>query len=634
LLRRTWAGIAAGKGTAVLVEGEGGSGKTRLIRELIAQARASKALVLTCKCQEADHVPFAPLREAVDDYISRVLRMKPADREQAVERLKKAAGVYAPLVRRLSRGLEVVLKDAAGAEATSDQERFYAAIADFFAELARQHGPTVLLLDDVQWMDEASQQVLVRLAARLDSSPLLVAGTARNDAASDTARAQRVVQMGAALSQRLVLQPLDVTAVSQLVAAHLGGHELERGFVEKLAARANGNPFAIGEYVRALLDSGAIRPAAGVWQVDHDRLAELSLPTDVLQLVTSRAAALNEDAARVLSIAAVMGMNFSRALLGQVTGATDEVLGRALAEAERATLIERVDAETLAFVHDRVREALAARLSAEELKDAHQKVAEHLDQTGAAASPGQVFALAQHYVQGRPEKNYKRLFEVCRAAGLQALASYANQEAFDFLTRARTAAEKIGLEGEEQGALDSALGQACFRTARLKDASVHFNKALALIREPLTRARLHMHLCRIHVMQFDWPGVERESQAALHEAGQTFPRGALGRLLSTGWFWLVALAMSTFGIGYGKVKPEALPRLTLLAEVYSLWGYMAWSFRTRFSTLLLPRLLFVAQRLGGRRESIEPRAMFTIIGAVRFPKLSIKVGQQGVRLAE
>jgi len=635
-LERAWTKATSGKGTALLVEGEGGSGKTRLIRELLRQARQAGALVLTCKCQEADHVPFGPLREAVDDYVSRVLRLRNGEKEAAIEKLRRAAGEYAPLVRRLSRGLEVVLKESTGSGVQPDQERFYSAIADFFIQLAREHGPTVLLLDDVQWMDEASQQVLVRLAARLEGAPLLIAGTSRNDAASEKARAQRVGQLGAALSVRLVLSPLGVPAVGQLVAAHLGGHELERGFVERLASRTNGNPFAIGEYVRALLDSGAIRPAAGIWQVDHDRLAELALPTDVLQLVTSRAAALSPDTAHLLSSAAVVGMNFSRLLVARVTSASDEVLSQALTEAERASLIERAESgtEQFSFVHDRVREALVAKLSPEELKDVHQRVAEELDKDTHTVGPGQVFSLAQHYAHGHPERNPQRYFEVCRTAGQQALAAYANQEALEFLTRARAVAEGLSLSREELGELSSALGQACFRTARLKDAAAHFERALSLTEDSLVRAQLHVHLCRIHVIEFNWPGVEAQSYKALEAAGQTFPKSGVMRYVSTAWMWFIALVMTSLGLGYGTASGDALPRLKLLAELYALWAFSAWSFRTRFSTVLLPRLLYVAHRLGARRESIEPLAMFTIVGAVRFPQRAIQFGQRGVRLAE
>ncbi|HEY4221320.1 MAG TPA: protein kinase, partial [Myxococcota bacterium] len=630
--------VIARRGSAALLEGEPGSGKSRVIREIVRDAKAAGAVVLQCKCLQGDQVPLGPLRAAIDELASEVLRQKGAERDQRKAEIKKAAGEFAPILKMLSRGLSLILDDVKEGSATAlAAEQFYDVIAELFVNIARRPGGALLFVDDVQWIDAASVQVLVRAAAKsggADGAPLLVLGAVRNDVASAPMRDKIAAQFADAV--RVVLPPLDRQAVAELVAAHLGGGLVPDIVVENVATRANGNPFAVGEYVRALLDSGALRPVGGAWQIDATRFATLALPSDVLELVLARVAALSAAAAGVLSTAAVLGLEVQADVLRRVCSESAEIVDRALADAVGSNLLEQIDRGTFAFVHDRVREAMLAPLGDDKLKDLHEAIADVMAAqlatdggTGASGdTPAAIFGLARHCLAGRPEKNPRRAYQVCMAAGRQALAAHANEDAFQFLSRAHTSAAVIELPPPEKMALEEVLGLACTRTMRVKDAIAHFEKALPLA-TGLERARMFVNLARVYMITFNYKALGEASQKALDALGTPLPKSKLMRWATQLGYAIAVRAQEMFGLTPAPLAGDEATRVTLLAQTCARWAYLAWAFDYPFSIELLSRIMFYGRRLGDRLEAVEPLSL----AAYMDPK-ALPGGERALRLAQ
>ena len=147
-----WLKARAGAGGAAIVEGPAGAGKTRLVRELTTAVATDGDLVLYGKCVPDDPVPLAPLRAAVERYLRTVERLPPAERDQAVQRLRRAAGRGGPLLRTLSPLLaELVQAPEIGEH--DRHEQFINAVAAFLVGLADEFQGAVLHIDDVQWLD-------------------------------------------------------------------------------------------------------------------------------------------------------------------------------------------------------------------------------------------------------------------------------------------------------------------------------------------------------------------------------------------------------------------------------------------------------------------------------------------------
>lgn len=635
-LQRLWNEAAMGRGGVVLVEGEPGSGKTRMVRELLAREAESGALVLTCKSTHHEQVPFGPLREALDAHVLRLFRAPASERERGLELLRKAAGEMAPLLRRLSRGLERALEGAASRalEAASDQERFYGVVAQLFAALAREAGGAILVVDDVQWLDDASRQVVRRLVAQSGGTPLLVICGARSDAQSAPAVETFAKLLGTAVEgRRLKLSALDEIATGLLVAAQLGGTPPEGDFVGKLSSRTRGNPFAVGEYLRAMLDSGALRPTLAGWTVDEGRLSSVALPSDVLELVTSRIATLSNDARTLLGAAAVVGHLWDAGLVRTLTGMTEARAGSVIQECLQATLIEASESsqvgEVYAFVHDRVAEAVLHPMPEQRRRALHQQIAETLDRSGADLAsnlaPELVFQIARHYLRGDPAKAPERVRDTCLAAGKLALASFANADAHELLDRALAAARSLGQEGSATAGVRELLGQACTRLARIPEALSHFQEALAHVTDPLVRGRIHAQLARVNMALWRPPGVGQHCEAALEALGRPLDKTAAPKR------WERALVLGP----PVEAPPLEIARRELLASIYGMWGFMAWSASTpRLIALVAPELRAVLEQLGARREAVDGLAMYAFfLGALREPA-GFGAGEQAVQLAQ
>lgn len=530
-LRRALAAAEQGTGSTVLITGVAGSGKTRLVTELQRYAAARGALVLRGRCGEASPVPFAPLRAAVEDYVRALRRLPPDRRASAEARLRAAARPAARVLARLSPALAALL----GAPPPEDPaepatDHFSAALAAFLADLARERGRGLLVVEDVQWLDEASRQVLHRLAERVARAPLLVALTAREEAVPGAAAgALDAIAAGAA---RLRLGPLDERGVAALIALHLGGHQVEPDVVARVVALSDGLPYAVEEYVRAMLEAGVLRPAWGTWLVDRTRLACLSLPVDVTHLLGERIARLSPPAQQLLQAAAVLGAPFRLDDAAATAGLPSPAAIAALDEARLAHLVQQDERGTDVFTHDRVREALLARLTAPERRALHQRAATALEAAGVTETG--IYRLARHYAEGDLASTPAPAYEANLAAGIHALQHFAYDEAYSFLDTARRIAADAGLPPDLR--LDRALGDVGSRTGRVTEAITHLESALRLCRDATERAQLRARLARIHVWDLDLERAAREIQAAFAELGEP-PGTHVGRLARAVGSW-------------------------------------------------------------------------------------------------
>ncbi|MBM4320100.1 MAG: hypothetical protein FJ125_09095, partial [Deltaproteobacteria bacterium] len=569
-LSRSWQRARQGMAAFVRIEGESGCGKTRLASELIARAEAEGALVLSGKCQELEAVPFGPLREAVEQLAARIQRMAEPKRSELTERIRDAADESAPLVKRLSLGISRLIGDTRELrtlDPDAEQQRYYEALASFFRSLGTETSPLLLLVDDVQWLDEGSLRVLARIAA--DGSPgcLLVLATARSAVEYAAPRERFAEAIKAASSERLDLCPLSVAAVGELIEAHLGSKGLDGPVVDKLAALTRGNPLAVCEYLRALLDAGVVRPVAGRWHTDPAAIEAIDLPRDVVELVLRRLDALGSEAARLLAIAGILGGRFSTELLGRISGMAPEVQARGLEELVRVAIVERSYADSYVFLHDRVREAAVERLAEEERRTIHQAIAAALEAL-PELSPADIYALARHHAEGRPEANPRRVAETSLAAGLLALEEHASEEAFGLLDRALVHARRGGCYDELAPRLLEGLGRACAMTGRLQRAFEHLEEALARAGSKRDRFRLQ-HLL---TLTFASQGRNDEALAALHEAfallGRPYPRTLVLQALTLVAIWLLAVFLRWTGLGRGRARGAEQERRRVLSQLH------------------------------------------------------------------
>lgn len=300
----------------------------------------------------------------------------------------------------------------------------------------------MLVLDDLQWADTGSLQLLRHLVAWSNEARLLVIGTYRD---TELSRAHPLLEILGVLHReqnvtRIKLRGLDDDAVQVLMSA-LAGRDLDIKGVDLAHAvyrETDGNPLFVGELLRDLVETRVLyRDEAGGWNPRED-LSDLTLPITIREVIGGRVARLGDTAAQVLTVAAVIGRHFDLELLARASGRREDELLDVLDAAALAALVE----ETVelpghyAFLHAAVQHTLYQDMGPTRRARLHKRVAEALEEA-ATARPGTFTAeLAHHWYAATRPVDVAKALHYCRQAGDEALASLAPEQALEYFSKA------------------------------------------------------------------------------------------------------------------------------------------------------------------------------------------------------
>ena len=360
--------VAAGGPSIVLVEGEAGIGKTRLLAQVLEDARGLGMQVAAGRAEELERTrPFGVLASALG-----CARSSPDPRRAAIAGLlaAPATGEQGPITVTSDPGLRFRVVDA---------------FTDLVEELALG-GPLVIGLDDLQWADPSSLLTLGVLGRRLDYLPVGVIACFRPS--HQTAELDRLAgALEAAGARHLVLRPLTREAVTGLVAQAVAAEPGPRLLAQ--VSGAAGNPLFVTELLGALALEGAITTAGGRAEV-----AETVLPPTLRLTILRRLSFLPEPTLVALRSAAILGSGFSLTDLATVTGRSAVDLSVVLAEAIRARVVED-DGARLRFRHELIRGAIYEDLAGSVRQALHREAGQRLAQAGAPA-----LQVAEHLARG------------------------------------------------------------------------------------------------------------------------------------------------------------------------------------------------------------------------------------------
>ena len=352
VLRAVWEQCREGERQLVLLKGEAGAGKTRLVVEFAATLPAG-VTVLYGRCENGMDAGYQPFVEALGHYVA---ACPPEHLRRLVE---KAGAALVRLVPELPRYLPQQLLPGL-AEVNGDARQLFRAVTSFLAAVA-SGGSVVLVVEDLQWAAPDDLVLLRHVVRNLEAAPVLVVASYRGEDAGPA-----LCDVLAGLSRepaihRLTLGGLDGEAVGELVSAATGTQLDEAGLrlTRALWAETDGNAFLLTQLLRALLDATGDGRALTV-----DDLSAVGVPSAVVEGIAARRAGLSEPAKRTLDLASVIGEEFELSVLEAVGGLdTDEILN-ALEEASRAGLAFEVPGTIgrYRFAHALTRDAVLAAL--------------------------------------------------------------------------------------------------------------------------------------------------------------------------------------------------------------------------------------------------------------------------------
>src|SRR6266508_1543075 len=407
VLNRAW----EGHGQVVAVIGEAGVGKSRLLAEVAVEAVARGARVLVGRCYEAEQIlPFASWVDAL--------------RAGHVNEEREALESLNPLWRtELARLLpELSLPGYGPGQNPVDYRQLFESVAQLVRQLVL-HQPVMLILEDLHWGDEMSLRLLSFVGRRLQTWPILVVGTAREEDLASAPILRRTLE-DLSRDRRLVelrLAPLSKEETLTLVRTLAGAESHEAvttGLAEQVWITSEGNPFAVVEIVRALPKAAGADPSA-----------KLAVPERVRDVIVRHLEELSERSRDLTTVAAVIGREFDFPLLQRSAGLEENEAAELLEELVRRRVLHSVG-ERFDFTHDRIREVAYGRLLRERQRALHARIATSMETLYADQLAEQVERLAHHAARG--ELGDKAVGYL-RQAGVKAFANSAHTDALDLL---------------------------------------------------------------------------------------------------------------------------------------------------------------------------------------------------------
>ena len=395
--------VAGGRPELVLVSGYSGVGKSSVVNELHKPLVPPRGLFASGKFDQYKRdVPYATLAQAFQSLLHPLLTKSEAELSKWREALREAVGPNGQVIVDLVPELKFIIGEQPPVPEVSLQDaqaRFQLVFVRFIRVFARQEHPLALFLDDLQWLDSATLDLIAYLVTQSDVRHLLLIGAYRDNEVGPThplTKKLEVIRQAAGIVRDIVLAPLSRENVAQLIADSVHCEpERVAPLANLIHEKTGGNPFFAIQFISALAEEGLLTfdRTTARWFWDLNRVRAKGYTDNVVDLLVGKLSRLPIGTQKALRQLACFGNSAEFTLLAIICRESTEEMHSQLWEAVRTGFIFRSE-DSYRFLHDRVREA-AYSLTPERLRaQAHLRIGRLL----AAEVP--------------PEKLEERIFEV------------------------------------------------------------------------------------------------------------------------------------------------------------------------------------------------------------------------------
>lgn len=478
VMSRSLEEVRAGRPQIVLIKGDAGAGKTRLLKEVWSLAERYGFEVCYGRCYEDVVLPYRPF---VESLLVQLATMP--------EEVTQSLGADAEIIRLFLERVGAAPSPAGLAQSTeTDQGTLRLSLALTRATIVlAQHRPTVLVLDDLHWADRSSLDLFSHLifavadTAVRESVPLLILAAHRPVEPEDRlARAIARFQREE-ICQTLELPGLDEGEVTELIQS-LGVAHPSHQLVETVNGATQGNPLFVQEVLHHLVKRGALEEREGYVVTTTSSPADLQLPAQVTSAIATRIQGLSQDCYKVLTLASFLGDHFSYPALKAVSGLSDDELLDILQEGVRQRLLLSEE-QTFQFAHPLIRHVFYSEPIAVRRQRIHLQIAQTLERLYAGSLDAHLLEIARHFISAGSEAEAKKVMECALRAGDLAFTLFAWGEAARYYEAALKAASFMEqFSAHERAEFHHRAGLSYYRDMDIGPGLDHYEKAIAAYR--------------------------------------------------------------------------------------------------------------------------------------------------------
>lgn len=382
----------------LMVSGQSGSGKSRLMQEVRHYAQLSQILFCQGRCFEGSFSEFQPLVPLLE------LLTRRAEKLGGLELIRQ----HGPELVKICPSLRKVwsIEPSPPLEQIHRERVRLQEVATDFMMRAAELAPYVVYVDDLQWALSGLSELLVELVRRIaigerrgQPVPIALLGTYREDEISGRpVETIRSTLLAEGRLEEMKLNPLEARAVGEMLGSMLGAGEPPQAFVDRIARETDGNPFFVEELMRALVEHGALQLTADSWEVKQE-VSKIEIPQTVAEVFRRRAAMLDDNQRALLEVLAVCGRPSAADVLAYGSRLDSDTFHSALSQLIERRIVYEVPGPGLLFrlSHDRLREIIYGDMEASFRANLHLTMARAMEAIYGRELEEHVFDIVDQY---------------------------------------------------------------------------------------------------------------------------------------------------------------------------------------------------------------------------------------------
>jgi PAS domain S-box-containing protein len=644
--------VANGTPELLLVSGYSGIGKSSIVNELHKVLVLRRGLFASGKFDQYKRdIPYATLAEAFQNVVRQLLSKSEAELNDWRDAFQEALGPNGQLIVDLVPELKLIIGEQAPLPDLPPQDaqgRFQLVFRRFIGVLARPEHPLVLFLDDLQWLDTATLDLLEDLLTRPDVRHLMLIGAYRDNEASSAhplMRKLEAIRNSGAVVREIILAPLTKGDLRQLISDSL---RCESGPTASLAQlvheKTAGNPFFAIQFISALAEEGLLTfdHSAMQWSWDLDRIHAKGYTDNVVDFLVEKLNRLSVKTQKALQLFACIGNSAEDVLLETAYEGLGKDLHDDLWEAVQAGLVFRSEG-AYRFLHDRIQEAAYSQIPEVARRRTHLQIGRLLaSRTEPAEIEGRVFEIVNQLNRGSrlitsPDER-TQVAGLNLIAGRRARLSTAYASAVEYLTAGRALLTEedwkynyeliFGIEFQlaecelltaSLAAAEQRLSMLAGRTERVQDIAAVARLRLTLY-TTLDQTQRGVEVCLEYLRRggTDWPPHPTRDQAQ--------------REYDRIWFQLGSRSIESILDLPLMTDPEALAELEVLTEIVTPAEFTD----ENLLLLVICRMVNLSLEHGNSDGSCFAYVYLGMIAGERFGSygVGVRFGQLGYDLVE